>query len=150
MENKPIIRKAEASDLEPLLGLLDQLKPNNKRYSQEDHTAAYKALLEITQNKDYFLKVCEIEGKLAGTAMLLVQMNLSHGGKPYGHIENVVTDQAYRGKGVGGLLVEDLLREAKTARCYKVILDCAESVSPFYQKFGFKKHGSIEMRIDLG
>lgn len=149
MENKPIIRKAEASDLEPLLGLLDQLKPNNVKHPHEDRSSEYKALLNITQNKDYFLKVCEIDRKLAGTAMLLVQMNLSHGGKPYGHIENVVTDQAYRGKGIGGLLVEDLLKEAKAAGCYKVILDCAESVSPFYQKLGFKKHGSIEMRIDF-
>ena len=149
MEKSIVVRKAEEKDLLPLLSVLQQLKPKNKDYPVGDLEKLKGILRDINNDKNYYLKVCEVDGKIAGTATLLVQMDLAHGGKPYGHIENVVTDQAYRGKGIGQLLVENLITEAKNSGCYKVILDCSRDITGFYSKMGFEERGSVEMRLNL-
>ena len=35
------------------------------------------------------------------------------------------------------------------ANCYKIILNCSEGNSEFYQKCGFRKTGELEMRLDI-
>ena len=55
-----------------------------------------------------------------------------------GHIEDIVVDQSYRGKGYGDALITHLTNYCKTAGCYKVILDCYEETVAFYNKLHFK------------
>lgn len=74
---------------------------------------------------------------LAATATLLVERKLIRGGASAGHIEDVVVDAQFRGTGLGRRMVDALTDEARRRGCYKVILDCAESNVPFYERCGY-------------
>ncbi len=141
------IRQASMGDLEQLLRLLHQLSPpkNEKPFHSAEHVINY-----MLHDPQYHLNVYLLDdGRLVGTSMLLVQHNFSHGGRPVGHIENVVADEPLRGYGIGKALVENQLRVARERGCYKVILDCSVANTPFYEKCGLHKTGEVEMRIDI-
>ncbi len=144
MESK--IRPAEKRDLPSLLDLMNQLSPYS---SQIDYTKISETFSSILEDKFYRLIVYETDDKIVGTALLLVQKNLSHGGRPYGHIENVVVDSSYRGKGIGKEMLEYLINEARKYNCYKVILNGRKGTEGFYESAGFKRTDETEMRIDL-
>ena len=149
MDNETIIvRNAEMKDTERIVMLLNQIKPENKPPPFDIHKAE-NVMSDMLKDSSYRLKVCEADGKIVGTATLFIQKNVTHGYRPYGHIENVVTDSAYRGAGIGKRIMESLIADAKAMDCYKVILDCNENISSFYEKVGFRRTKSIEMRLDI-
>lgn len=57
-----------------------------------------------------------------------------------GIIEDVVVKENQRGKGIGKLLVNNLIEKAKQNNCDKIILSSSEKNLKFYQKLGFKKN----------
>ncbi len=141
-----IIREARPEDLEGILHLLGQLSPPGP--GEESDPESGRAILErMINNPDYYLSVFLLEGRLVGTATLLVQWNLSHGGKPYGHVENVVTEGRVRGNGVGRAMVDFLILKARERGCYKVILNCESKNIHFYEQCGFRLTGEVEMRL---
>lgn len=140
------IRKVRKEDLKPLLLLLSQLSPTHNDTPEGQLSSILK---KIISDDNYVLIVAELNGKIVGTALLLVQLNLTHGGRSYGHIENVVTDKSTRGLGVGKKMIEYLKVQAKQRGCYKAILNCQEHNIGFYQKSSLKKTGQVEMRIDF-
>ncbi len=141
------VRLAKLGDLSGLLALLQQIKPEEK--TNVETSRLEKTMSEIIGNKNHYIAVYELDNRLVGTATLIIQLNLTHDGRPYGHIENVVTDKEYRGRGVGKGLMDFLIKEAKERGCYKLVLDCAKDKIPFYEKCGFDAKGSVEMRMDL-
>lgn len=92
--------------------------------------------------------VAIIEDRVAGTASVFIEPKFIHSGGVVGHIEDVAVHPEFQKLGIGRLLVEHLLEECRHFDCYKVILDCAEGVIPFYEKLGFHKWERA-MRIDL-
>lgn len=88
------------------------------------------------------------EDRVIGTATLLIEPKFIHSGGVVGHIEDVAVHQAFQHHGLGGRLVKHLLDVCRQHKCYKVILDCAEAVIPFYEKLGFHRWERA-MRIDL-
>jgi GNAT superfamily N-acetyltransferase len=79
----------------------------------------------------------------------LIQNNLHD--RPFGLIEDVYVDEAYRGKGIGSELVKKVIETAQELNCYKLIATSRLSrtkVHELYQKLGFEQYG-IEFRIDL-
>ena len=68
--------------------------------------------------------------------------NLTRGAKPYGLIENVVTDAAYRRRGLGRQVLHAALEKAWQEHCYKVMLltgSKQEETLRFYEGSGFKR-----------
>ena len=57
-----------------------------------------------------------------------------------GIIEDVVVRENQRGKGIGKLLVNNLIEKAKKNNCDKIILSSSEKNLKFYQKLGFQKN----------
>ena len=55
-------------------------------------------------------------------------------------IEDVVVKENQRGKGIGKLLVNNLIEKAKNNNCDKIILSSSEKNLKFYQKLGFQKN----------
>lgn len=88
------------------------------------------------------------EDRVIGTATLLIEPKFIHSGGVVGHIEDVAVHQGFQHHGLGGRLVRHLLDICRQHKCYKVILDCAEEVIPFYEKLGFHRWERA-MRIDL-
>lgn len=90
--------------------------------------------------------VLELESKLIATGTLLIEEKLTYGGCKMGHIENILVDDKYRGKGYGELLVKELLDKAKIMKCYRVDLNCNIELENFYKKNNFNA-SSISMSI---
>ncbi len=144
---KIVVRGAKMEDLEDVVKLLHQLS-SPKPGETTDMKEAQSILDSIINNPDYVLCVACAENELVGTATLLIQRNLSHGGKPYGHIENVVTDVRFRGRGIGLTMMNFLVTEARKRDCYKIILCCEAKNIPFYERCGFFLTGESEMRLN--
>jgi glucosamine-phosphate N-acetyltransferase len=87
-------------------------------------------------------------GKVIGTATLVIERKFIRRGGKCGHIEDVAVHPDHQKHGVGKMLVERLVSLAKFQGCYKVILDCSEELIPFYRRFGFKE-SERHMRLDL-
>ena len=88
------------------------------------------------------------EKTVVGTATLIIEQKYIHGGGLVAHIEDVAVDPYFQGQGVGAALVGWCMEEARTAGCYKVILDCADEVRGFYERLGFHLH-QHHMRYDI-
>lgn len=71
--------------------------------------------------------------------------------EPYALLENVYVEKEYRSKGLGSMLTEAAIKEARKRKCYKVIGTSKfknTGAHRFYERFGLKKIG-YEFRLDL-
>ena len=104
-------------------------------------------LKQILGNENHVIHVAELDGKIVGSTTLLVEQKFIHEGGIVGHIEDVVVKKEFEGQGIGMKLVLSLLDVANEKKCYKTILNCEDTLIPFYEKIGFKQK-SNEMRFD--
>jgi len=138
------VRKLQKEDLwNGFLQTLDSLR----QASNIDKKTAEKIFDKINSNPDHIVAVAVIEGKIVGSATLLIETKFIHNGGKVGHIEDVVVDKEYQKKGIGEKIIIYLLRYAKDQGCYKTILDCVDEVKPFYEKLGFKQNANA-LRFD--
>jgi glucosamine-phosphate N-acetyltransferase len=86
--------------------------------------------------------------RVVGTATLFIEHKFIHRGGRSGHIEDVAVHREGQGQGIGAALVRHAVAEAKKLGCYKVILNCADRVLPFYTRLGFRRHDN-GMRLDF-
>ena len=102
------------------------------------------------QNIRYF--VAKENEKIIASCYICIIPNLTRGGKSIGFIENVITDEKYRKKGIGKTVMENAIKYAKEQNCYKVVLQSGNKrtdVHPFYEKLGFDgtSKKAFEMRF---
>ena len=97
-------------------------------------------------NHNIYLYKCS--NKIVGMITLLIENKLIHGGKCIGHIEDLVVDPEYRSKSIARKLLDYVINICKQENCYKVILNCNESMIGFYNKNNFIKD-AINMRYNL-
>ena len=79
--------------------------------------------------------------KVVGTGSAMIEHKFIRGGRPHGHIEDVVVDENERGRHVGLQLINGLVNFCDTNECYKVTLDCSFHNISFYERCGLKKMG---------
>ena len=139
-----IIRKIIESDLEN--GFLESLD-NLRQTSNLEQNSVKNILKKILENENHIIHVAELDGKIVGSTTLLIEQKFIHEGGFVGHIEDVVVNKEFEGRGIGMKLVLSLLDVAKEKKCYKTILNCEDKLIPFYEKIGFKQK-STEMRFD--
>jgi ribosomal protein S18 acetylase RimI-like enzyme len=66
--------------------------------------------------------------------------NLTFNGKSIGYIENVITSEKHRRKGIGKKMIETAIKYAKKENCYKVVLQSGvkrTTAHKFYESLGF-------------
>ncbi len=130
-------REAEAKDLKGILGLYPQLSPEN---ADCPPGRARETWDEIMGNPRYGYFVAVDGERIVSTCNITLVPNLTHGCRPYAVIENVVTDGAYRNKGIGRKVMEMAIAFAKKAGCYKVMLLSGAhrtGAHGFYESLGF-------------
>ena len=84
--------------------------------------------------------VAKVNGRIIASCYVSVIPNLTRGGKSIGFIENVITDAAYRRKGIGKTIVQHAIAYAKMQNCYKVVLQSGNKRTDahrFYEFIGF-------------
>lgn len=138
MAEKLFIRLAIDDDLELLLALFRQLHPDDASLPLPDATTLWKAMLN-DESLSTFVGV--VGDRLVVTCTLVMVRNLTRGGRPYGLIENVVTDSEHRRHGHGRAILRHALEYAWKKDCYKVMLltgSKREETLRFYQNAGFR------------
>lgn len=146
---KLLIRYLKEEDLQK--GFFDTLSNlSSVGKINDDPILARKTFNKIINDEKYNIIVAEDidNNQIVGSATLLIEQKFIHGGSNAGHIEDVATRKGFERKGIGKKIIEKLIEIAKEKQCYKIILDCDEKVSSFYEKLGFEKK-SIMMRMDL-
>ena len=142
--NEPIIRELKEEDLwNGFLKSLDSLR----QASSIEKTHAKDIFEKINANPDHIIAVAEMDGKIVGSATLLIEPKFIHDGGLVGHIEDVVVNNDYQGQRIGEKIMKYLIEISKKRGCYKTILDCTDDVKLFYEKLGFKQVAN-ELRLD--
>jgi len=149
------IRDARAGDIPRLLELYLQLSESSQhpeddiRPLTEEHGAALK---RMTADPNTRLFVLADGGRVVGTYAFYVLPNLSHAGRPFAIVENVVVDGTLRGTGLGRLLMEHADMLAREAGCYKIGLTSNNKRAPahaFYESLGFdQSHKGFTMYLE--
>ncbi|KAL0240826.1 hypothetical protein GEMRC1_006062 [Eukaryota sp. GEM-RC1] len=168
-ENYTVYVDIGAAKLLPCRKIINHDRLKIRRLERDDYYRGFLDILsqltsvgEITYEKftnrltelseDYHIYVAEDidSGKVIATAALLVEKKFIHQCQNVGHIEDVVVHSLYRRQNLGRTLVRHLSSIAKTANCYKVILDCEDKNIEFYQKCGYKIKGGSNGYEALG
>jgi glucosamine-phosphate N-acetyltransferase len=79
--------------------------------------------------------------EIVGSGTIIIEPKIIHGAKSVGHIEDIVVKSNCRGKKISQSILCKLKEFAYSKNCYKVILDCDESVCPVYRSNGFEVKG---------
>ncbi|KAH7825581.1 putative Glucosamine 6-phosphate N-acetyltransferase [Monocercomonoides exilis] len=133
------IRLLREADKVKYLALLSQLTTVGE-ISDDQWKERFEELSRMNDTYEIWVLEEKSTSNLVACATLLIEKKFIHGVSQVGHIEEVVTDSAYRGKGLGKKLITHLIDRAKILKCYKVILDCKEDLIPFYASCGMKQH----------
>jgi GNAT superfamily N-acetyltransferase len=148
-----LVRDATEADLPRLVELLAQLSLGapSEDAGPPLPDGYRRAFAEIAADPRQHLLVIEDGGRIVGGLSLIVVPNLSHGGRPYAIVENVVVDEAARGAGHGETLMRRAIALAREAGCYKLSLTSNKrraDAHRFYRHLGFQAtHEGL--RIDL-
>lgn len=95
---------------------------------------------EIISDKNHHIIVKEVDGKIVASCVCVIIPNLSRGIRPYAFVENVVTNENYRGKGYATECLNYAKEIALKDNCYKMMLltgSKRESTLRFYENAGY-------------
>lgn len=122
-----LLRSASPKDTIALLALINEAfnRTTNDSFTEQYFDPSYRHTLVAVE-----------ADTIVATATLHYVQKID---RIMGQIEDVVVGTDYRGRGLGRLLVEELLKKAIEKGCYKVILNTADKNVPFYKKMGFLK-----------
>jgi GNAT superfamily N-acetyltransferase len=135
-----LVRRARPADLDELLSLYEDLADVRITAAPADRASSELLLGEILADRMRQLVVAILDGRVAGTADLLVVPNLTHHGKPWAIVENVIVARDVRRTGVGKELMAYLIDAARAAGCYKLQLHSGKQrteAHEFYRGLGF-------------
>jgi len=124
--------------------LLVQLREN-----KDEHSASLAELEVIVNDPNAFLVVAKDESRIIGMGTLYVQNKFS---KKTAFVEDVVVDDAYRGKGIGKEIMNAILEIAKKENVRTVYLTSRpkrEAAHALYTKLGFEKKDTTVFRLKL-
>jgi GNAT superfamily N-acetyltransferase len=128
--------EANRADLPQILELYQQLNPSHVDFSIEKANEAWDKI--ESSNTKYF--VAKDDGRIIASCYISIIPNLTFNGKSIGYLENVITDEKYRRRGIGKKIIEMAVQYAKENNCYKVVLQSGigrSDAHAFYKAIGF-------------
>ena len=132
-----MIREIEPHELDSLLRLYMQLHGNPFPEKTDELRALWHRILK---DPDHHIVVAVEGDRIVSSCVCVIIPNLTHGQQPYALIENVITDEAFRGKGLATACLNHAREIARAANCYKMMLltgSREESTHRFYQRAGY-------------
>lgn len=144
MDQDIIVRHIREEELDELLSLYAHLHLKDDPFPPMPDLVVLWHDITLNPLLHYF--VTEYKGEIVASCCLVIVPNLTHGARPFGLIENVVTHSDYRRKGCATALLKHALDFAWTADCHKVMLlsgvDRTEAHS-VYEGLGFNRYSKI-------
>jgi N-acetylglutamate synthase-like GNAT family acetyltransferase len=139
------VRRARAGDASAIELLYRLLVPGD-----ENIAVLPDRLAALETDPTNHLLVVDVDGAVAGSALLTICLDAMYGLQPYGVVENVIVHPALRGKGAGATLLQGLEQVARAARCTKLMLLSTKSradAHAFFLRLGFdgeRKRGFVK------
>lgn len=98
---------------------------------------------QLLNARDYYTIVIEDiqKTRIAASGTVFVERKFIRGLGLAAHIEDIVVLKEYRGHQLGRIIISALQNISRSAKCYKIILDCEEKNVGFYKKCGFELKG---------
>ncbi len=153
--NKIIVRYPTSKDLKPLLNYINTLSKEKtfilfqgERISLKEEREYLETRLKKIKNKEAVMLLAFCKGRLIGNSGIEMKDKAeSHVGR-FG----ITVAKGYRGEGIGKLLMELVLKEAKKKipQLKIITIDVFSNnkiASGLYKKFGFKKFGRLPRGI---
>ncbi|MBU0470588.1 MAG: GNAT family N-acetyltransferase [Nanoarchaeota archaeon] len=94
--------------------------------------------------------ILEKDSKQAARVFLYILNNDLHK-QLFGFMEDLFVEEEFRGQGIGRMMTEEVIAEAKRRGCYKLVCtsrNSNEQVHEMYKAIGFLNYG-LEFRINL-
>lgn len=135
-----MIREVMDSDYAGLMKLYMQL--HNNPFPEKDN-AMTELWDRILKDKDHHIIVAQEDGEIVASCVCVIIPNLTHGQRPYALIENVITHEAYRKRGLATACLNYAKKIAEKENCYKMMLltgSKEESTLKFYEMAGYNKN----------
>lgn len=130
------IRKAEKQDCPRLLELVKELADYERAPDEVTATPEEFEQAGFSENPVWTAFVAEADGVIQGFALYYIRYSTWKGCRLY--LEDLIVTDKMRGKGLGKLLFETILNEAKTKGYNGVtwqVLDWNEPAINFYNKY---------------
>jgi len=127
-------------DLKELYTIYDVLKQLRTELSYDE----FEDLIYDMRHMDYKMIGIMENDKLIVYAGVAVQTNLYH--KRHLYVFDFVTDEKYRDKGYGKMMLEYLVDYAKMAMCKNIVLSSGfvrENAHKFYENYDFDKKSYV-------
>ena len=138
-----MLREAVKEDLDELLNLYLFLHEKNIPENSEHLENTWKTIIE---DVNHHIVVNEINGKIVSSCVCVIIPNLTRNIRPYAFIENVVTNEKYRGKGYATECLNYAKEIAIKNNCYKMMLLIGtknENTLTFYKNAGYNSDAKI-------
>jgi len=134
--NSPIIRRAVREDCPRLMELIHELAEYER--APEEVTVSLQHFEEsgFGANPVWWAFVAEIDGSVAAFALYYIRYSTWKGQRMY--LEDLIVTKDLRGKGLGGLLFDRLIREAQEKNFKGIVWQVLEWNEPafrFYKKY---------------
>lgn len=132
-----MIREITANDYEGVMQLYMQLHDNPFPEWSDEMEQLWS---NIVNDKKHHIIVAEEDGKIVSSCVCVIIPNLTHNQRPYALVENVITDEAYRNRGLASACLSYAKELAMREKCYKMMLltgSKKESTLRFYEQAGY-------------
>ena len=132
-----MIREIKATDFDSLMELYMQLHDNPMPDKTPEIMELWKRILE---DKDHHIIVAEEDGRIVSSCVCVIISNLTHNQQPYAFVENVITDEKHRKRGLATECLKYAKKIAQNENCYKIMLLTGsknESTLDFYRQAGY-------------
>jgi hypothetical protein len=94
-----------------------------------------------TLPSNIYIWVIIMNDSIIGTTTAIYEKKLIFNICTYVHIEDVCILKRFQKGGYGSMIIQHVINQATRDKCYKITLDCNDSVLPFYLKNNFEKRG---------
>ena len=131
-----IIRQAEKKDLKRLMELIHQLAVFERAPQEMTVTLEHFEESGFGENPVWWALVAEVDGRVEGFALFYIRYSTWKGKRMY--LEDILVSEELRGKGIGKLLFDKIIEEAKERKLNGIVwqvLDWNEPAINFYKKY---------------
>lgn len=151
MNNDILIRPAQNSDAPRMMELIRELALYER--APEEVTVDFDHFVEagFGANPVWWAYVAEVDGIVVGFALYYIRYSTWKGSRMY--LEDLIVTESFRGRGIGSLLLDKLVEEAKEKGFVGMtwqVLDWNEPAINFYKKYTEKfDAGWVNVLVDF-
>ncbi len=138
-------RECRTEDFDSVVALLRQLWPDKQL-----DPVALRRVYDRTLASDRQVYLCAESGKqIVGFGSLTIKSNLWSEAF-VGYVDELVVDEAHRGRGIGKQLLDHLISWARERGCNRIELDSAfhrKEAHAFYERQGFQSRAYLYSKL---